>query len=575
MQNLISYFKKTLEILEKKFLYRILFLTFLTFVSGFLEILSIGLLLPILSVFIEGNFYKYQNYFPIISNYSEMNLIIILLLIFLFIYFLKFISLTFIIYSQNKFAQSLYVDISSKILNNYLSKSYLFHIQNPSSTLIRNLTSEINLFSTGVVFPIIKIFSEIIIFILICTTLIFYEPVTSFIVILMTVLFGALILIFSNYKIKNWGDIRQKYSSLILNTLQQSFFGFKEIILYKLKYIYLSEFNKYNLISAEAKQKKDTLTQLPRLILELISVTTFFLVIYILILIGKELSEIFIIISVFVFSSLRLLPSITNIVKSIQNLKYNHNVINLINAELSDYWKNQKKINEKFKFDEFFFEEISLKNISYSYPNKKDLFSLKNINLTIKKNDKIGIMGETGSGKTTLINIITGLLTPTSGEMIINNKQDLLINEWQNSISYVPQKIYISNSSIKFNITFKEILSPKEEIKLTKVLKIVQMYDYVNSLEKKWDTLIGEEGNNFSGGQNQRLGIARALYKNSKILILDEATSALDKKTENKILSKIFSSENKKTIISISHNKNSIEYCQKIYLIKNGTIEKK
>ena len=243
----------------------------------------------------------------------------------------------------------------------------------------------------------------------------------------LTIFFCSLILFFSNYKVKQWGDIRQKYSSLILNTLQKSFFGFKEIILYKLKSVYVNEFNIYNKISANAKQKKDTVTQLPRLILELISVITFFIVIYILLVNEKEFSEIFIIISVFIFASIRLLPSVTNIVRSVQDLKYNHSVIKLIKKELEDYWNNEKKINENFKFKNLNFKEIKLKNINYNYLSKKDSFSINNLNLHLKKYDKIGIMGETGSGKTTIINLITGLITPSSGEMVINNDKNFLL----------------------------------------------------------------------------------------------------------------------------------------------------
>ena len=239
MIKLFKIFKKTFQILEKKFIRNIIFLIFLTLISGVLEILSIGLILPILTVFVENDFYKYSNFFPLILNLSENQIFIIFLLSFLIIYIFKFVFLTFIIHYQNKFSHTLFVDVSSKMLNNYLSKDYLFHVKKSSSTLIRNLTSECNLFSFGVVFPIIKILSEIIIFSFICVALIIYEPFTSIIVILFTVFFSSLILFYTNHKIKKWGDIRHEYSSKILNTMQKSFFSIKEILLYKLKFIFL------------------------------------------------------------------------------------------------------------------------------------------------------------------------------------------------------------------------------------------------------------------------------------------------------------------------------------------------
>lgn len=572
MIKLFKIFKKTFQILEKKFIRNIIFLIFLTLISGVLEILSIGLILPILTVFVENDFYKYSNFFPLILNLSENQIFIIFLLSFLIIYIFKFVFLTFIIHYQNKFSHTLFVDVSSKMLNNYLSKDYLFHVKKSSSTLIRNLTSECNLFSFGVVFPIIKILSEIIIFSFICVALIIYEPFTSIIVILFTVFFSSLILFYTNHKIKKWGDIRHEYSSKILNTMQKSFFSIKEILLYKLKFIFLNEYIVSNKISADAKQKKDTVLQLPRLILELISIFVFITIIYVLILDGKNLSEIFVIIAVFIFASIRLLPSITNILRSVQNLRYNDSVIELINKELNDYWLNEKEINKQNIPKKFDFEEICFDNVFFKYNSNEKSFFLKNLNLKIKKKDKIGVMGKTGSGKTTMINLLTGLLSPDKGHILINKKKDFYIDSWQNALSYVPQNIYITNSSIKFNITFKDTLSAEEEEKLDDVLKKVQLYDFVNSLENKGNTLLGESGNNLSGGQSQRLGIARALYKDSQIIILDEATSALDESTEEKILDTIYSTTNEKTVISISHKKSSLRYCNKIYEVKDGSI---
>ena len=246
----------------------------------------------------------------------------------------------------------------------------------------------------------------------------------------------------------------------------------------------------------------------------------------------------------------------------------------MINYELNDYWKNQEKINKKNTSEEFEFKEISLTDVSFKYDSIENKFSLNKLNLRIKKHDKIGIMGKTGSGKTTIMNLLTGLLLPDKGEIIINDKSNFYLDSWQNALSYVPQKIYITNSSIKFNITFKNILTNKEQEKLNEVLKKVNLYDFVDSLYNKADTLLGEGGNNLSGGQSQRLGIARALYKDSQIIILDEATSALDEYTEEQILEKIYSKIDNKTIISISHKKSSLKYCDKIYTVQDGSISK-
>ena len=573
LKNLI---KKILYPLHNKDIKNLSYIFILTVIAAIFELLGIGLIIPILNIFVGNDFQRYIDSFEFLINLDKEQILNVLLSFLVLIYFVKFFVLRNLIYLQNNFSYNLFTDISKKIFQKYLFKDFSFHLNKNSSELIRNIQSEANLFSFGVIFPIIRLLSEILIFISICVVLIIYEWQASLITIFLMSFVGFIILRFTNERLKKWGRQRSFHSALALKQLQQSFSSIREIILNKLEYIFLNKYHHHNLENAYAGKQRDTTTQLPRLIMELIGVSVFLLLIIFLTNIGKEISEIFVIIGVFFFASTRLLPSISKIAQSIQSIKFNSVVVDLIYNELAAY--DESKNNEyvdQVKDKNLIFNEIKFEKVGFSYL-PKDNKILSDINIRIEKNDKIGIIGKTGSGKSTFVNLFCGLLSPQKGRIILNDK-DLNYQKysWQNMIGYVPQNVSIVDESILFNICLED---DKEKIDLKKVeeiLKIVDLYDYIYRLPKKLDELAGEGGKNLSGGQCQRIGIARALYKNPTILLLDEATSSLDESTENKILNNIFEIMKDKIVIFSTHRKNVLNYCNKTYEIKDKTLTQK
>lgn len=571
-----NYFKKIIYPINTQEIKKLVVLFILTILTAILELVGIGIVIPILNIFAGNNFLKYANYFEFLTNIRKEEILSLLLILLIFVYFLKFFLLKTLIYKQNDLSHRLFTNISRKIFKNYLYENFEFHLKKNSSELIRNIQGESNLFSFGIIFPLVRLLSEILIFFAICTLLIVYDWQSSIITIVLMSSVGFFLLKFTNKKLKQWGKKRQLHSELVLKQLQQSFSGIKEIILNNLEKIFLDKFHYHNLENAIAGRNKDTTVQLPRLILELVGVTTFIILTIFLLSAGKTISETFVTIGVFFFAATRLLPSISKIAQSVQTIKFNAVVVDLIYSELNDFENN--KNNREYKTSQknnFEFKNINFENVSFSY-FERDIKVLNDINIEIIKGDKIGIVGKTGSGKSTFLNLLCGLLKPNQGKIKINTNIDLKesLFFWQKKIAYVPQNVSILDESILFNIALENDLNKINLEKINEILKTVNLYDYIYSLQKNIYELAGENGKIFSGGQCQRIGIARALYKNVEIIVLDEATSALDEITETKILEKIF--EKKAfTIVTISHRKNSVKDCNKIFEIKDKTLKQK
>ena len=563
--------------LDKQDFQKLFFLFFLILFCAILELISISLLIPILTIFVGEDYLRFSKYLFFFDFDNKIQNLFFTLILFLLIYFLKLLVLTALTYFQSTFAFSLYTKISQYIFKKYLYEDYSFHLKANSSSLLRNVTSESSMYSFGLVLPSVKLISDLIIFISISCLLIIYSLTTSLIAIIFLSVSSYIIFKLTSFNLKKIGLSRQFHSAKMIKQVNQGLGGIKEIILYNLQNIFLERFSIHNEEYAKSGKIRNILIDLPRIILEFVIVLIFISAIFFLVQEGVKISEIIVILGVFAFASFRLLPTIVKTIKSFQTIKFNLPVLDLVYRELKEANKKKIDIENNQKIKNFHFKNLNLKDLNYFYKkinSKKDILS--NINLDIHRGAKIGIKGETGSGKTTFINLLIGLLKDYQGKIKLN-EIDLSLNynliNLQNKIGYVPQTIYLADESILFNI----ILDKEKNVdqnKLSRILSMVELYDFVNSLPEKINTVIGERGGKLSGGQCQRIGIARALYRNPSIIIFDEATSALDENTENKIFSKLFQDSEDKTIMIISHRNNSFKYCDTIYEIKNKSLNR-
>ena len=568
-------FKKIYHILKTNHIKSLLVILFLTIITSLLELIGISLIVPLLGLFIKNEIPNYLYSISWIENKSQNELLIMVLSLFILIQLSKFLISFLLLIKKSSFNWFLNANLAKKVLSNYLKKDILFFSKKHSSEIINNVRVESNYFSFGVVAPLIEIAIEMFVLIGICLFLFFYNfKITLFLILF----FLTLVFFWNKYfnvYLSELGKKRQFHSKKTIEKIQEGIGSIREIILYRIGNIFLKEFDLHNVEAANIGKKREIIISFPRLCLEFLSILMIFLIFIILLNQKFSLEEIIVVIGVFVFAVIRLIPSINKILRAIQNIKFNNVVIETIYNESINYDKNKNSEQLSNENLEFNFNSIELKDLTFKYQGAEKNI-LNNVNFKILENDKIGIVGKTGSGKTTLINIICGLIKSDSGQTLLNGEDMNLKNEskiWQKSLSYVSPDTYILDESILFNVTFEneKLINIK---KLNEVLDTVQLTEFIKEFPGGIYGKVGENGGKLSMGQKQRLGIARALYKDPKILILDEATSFLDEVTEQKILQKLFEYSNKKTIISISHRKSSLKNFNKIFEIKDMNIKK-
>tara|TARA_B100000575_G_scaffold40922_1_gene28544 strand:+ start:18314 stop:19912 length:1599 start_codon:yes stop_codon:yes gene_type:complete len=526
------------------------------------ELFGIAVLIPTISLIIDVDYINSSTYLETINTFlSEYNIDIVLffLITLVFIFIVKSIVQIYATFKQKKIASELNMNISNRLFKGYLNQPFLYYSEKNRSRIIHNLQTEMLHF-----FLFFESFLGLIAESLITTGMylfILYVEPTGTIILSITFLIASIIYFtVFNKRLKRWGLIRisldKKFSKLILESIG----AIKNIILNdlskKLTDYYISE----NKVKAKYSSYHLTAGQLPRIYFELVAVFSIISFIMFLLYSGKDSDSLIITLTVFGAVAFKLLPSVNKIITNLQNIRYYRTALDNIFSETQELRKSFKILNNQHEMLSFN-SSIEIKNISFSYEAKRQLIS--NLNFKINRGDLIGVYGKSGRGKSTLIDIITGLIKPQSGEIIcdkvsIHNN----IKSWQSIIGYVPQSVYLLDDTILKNIVFED--DQLNFDKLNNVLNQSGLKDWIESLPKGLDTVVGDEGAKVSGGQKQRIGIASSLYKDSKILILDEPTSSLDLDTENSIINNIIKLKGEKTIILISHKMSIIKRCDKI-----------
>jgi ATP-binding cassette, subfamily B, bacterial PglK len=455
----------------------------------------------------------------------------------------------------------------------YLYKDYTFHINRNSSELIKNLQVEISNFSNFLI-SIISLITESTLALSVIIALFFIEPLATLIVLLLFGLSSLLFYQFTKNITMEWGKIREQIDSKSSKIVIEGLSGIKEVILLGKQSFFENQLENMNASKASMNSKALTLRQIPRYFLELLSVGSLIIFVFILLIQSKNVDNIIVTLGIFVAATFRILPSINRILSSLQNIKYYQSSIDVLHKEFE--FINQKKnffIRDIIRLTPN--KSIDINQLSFIYPQTKKII-LDNIKLKLKTGTTTGIIGVSGSGKSTLINIIVGLLKPSSGEILIDNNSNIqnYLDSWQNTIGYVSQDVFLSDQSILMNIAFGEKQEFIDYNLIDKVLEQAQLSKLILTLPNGYHTKVGERGVQLSGGQKQRIGIARALYRRPSILILDEATSSLDVKTEEEIMMSVDNLKGQMTIIIVTHRLITLKNCDEIFSIKEGKLNK-
>ena len=402
----------------------------------------------------------------------------------------------------------------------------------------------------------------------------FVEPLVTVAMLLIFVFVGSLYFLLIKQKMLKYGYIRQKTNAQKLKLYREFFLNIRFLIIYKkTKRIFDKIFDNLELIK-NLNTKYTFLQSFPRLLFEYLII-----IIFCLFIVGYIYSDSLLIqnliptLALYSAAAFRFLPSINKIIIKLQNLKYAKSAIELISNEINRDHDEEK--NTKIK-EQIFFKNLSFKNVYFKYENQ-DNHIIENASFNLEKGKIYGFIGKTGSGKTTLTDLIMGLIDPNKGEIKLNNKIELsnIKFDWHKKIGFVPQNIFLEDDTIKNNIAYGEYEEEINDSNLSKSIKSAQLENFINNVENGLSTKVGENGSKLSGGQIQRIGIARALYFNPEILILDEITSSLDSLTEQQILDVIKNLKDKMTIILITHKKSTMVICDEIFEINNKKVIKK
>ena len=580
MKSIFSNIIIILQILNKnqiKFFYLILLLTF---VSIGLDLIGIGVFIPIINSLLEQDIYlqknflnKYVNY---LREYSDINIYILLFIPLILIFLIKAIFQIIFTWIQNVFVNQILYTQSTTLYRLYIKQDYIFHSERETSSAVRNILSEVNNFQYYVLL-LINITIEFLFILIVFVFLIFFEPIITISCFLFFSIFTLSYYFITQSSFTKWGSAKIFHSNIFIKTILNGFSGIKEIKIFgvenRFTNIYEKNIKKYSYYVLLTS----FFSSIPKIIIEFLTILLMSIVLLFFVQKGQDTNMAMAKLAIFAVIIFRLMPAFNRLNYSLHNLKSLSPSIKNVSNEFSKLRKNlleQNLLNQNLKKINFKYNNsINFKNLSFKYKSS-DKYIFKNLNFSLKKNSMIGILGPSGSGKTTFVNLITGLIKPNNGQILVDDFQDINddISSWQLKIGYVSQSIFLFDGTLEENISFGSENEIIDQSKLLNCIKLSQLDKFIREQKDGLKTLIGENGAKISGGQAQRIGIARSLYRDNEILILDESTNALDEETEKEFFKSLMILKGNRTIILISHNKENLNNCDKVYNVKNETI---
>jgi len=489
------------------------------------------------------------------------------------IYLFKNLFMLFYSYMNGKFMLNRVLFLQNRIFRAYMNSPYTFYISRNSSELLRNINSEVTKIVNGTLQPALLISLNVITTVVVVAGLVVVEPLITGLGIIFFGGFAFLFLRLTKNAISRYGSESLAHRKSMTKAILEGLQGFKDAKVLKREGYFLGEYNHHAHKHKVYDIKNMILNTLPRQIIEMLALSGILFIAVVMVLQGREVSSIVPMIALFGAAVMKLKPSINSIIGDVKRLRYNIYSVeavykDLIYLEERYDQETSPRVGEKLRLN----HEIRLKNLDYAYPDQSQP-AIKNIDITIPKNKAVAFVGPSGVGKTTLVDVILGLLVPQRGTITVDGQNVFSnLDAWQRNIGYIPQFINLLDDSIRRNICFGIPEDEVDEEMLQTAIEIAQLKDFLSTLDDGVETVVGERGVRLSGGQRQRIGIARALYNNPQVLVMDEATSALDNITERVLIKAIERLRGDRTIIMIAHRLTTVKNCDTIYMMKDGEV---
>ncbi len=550
----------------------------LMMIAAVLEVIGIGIIPAFVAVVANpqkvmehkyvGSVVKYLN----IKNPRELLIFMSIGLISIFL--IKNTYTLFFRYVEAKFIYNRRYSFSHKLMTAYMHAPYTFYLERNTTELLRNTTNEVDLMINSVMRPTMIILKELIMGTSVIVFLVLIEPLITLIVAVVLGGLAGIFLFMTQNRMKTIGREAQRYRREMLRAARQGFGGIKDARVLNRENEFIEIFRSMARKSSRLQQNRVFISMIPKPMIETLAVSGVILIALLMVLQGRPIENVVPILTLFAVAIIRLMPAIQQITQTLTDIRYHLPSVNAVYDDLMYL----RPFNKQFEKDRRKKDKLELKNnitinnIFYQYSNSSEQ-AINGISLTIPHGKAIAFVGASGAGKTTIVDVLLGLLEPQQGEILVDGKNIYeSISAWQRNIGYIPQFIYLGDESLRRNIAFG--LSDKiiDEEEVLRTVKLAQLEELVAQLPEGLDTRVGERGTRLSGGQRQRVGIARALYNNPQVLVMDEATSALDNITEQQIIDSIENLKGERTVIMIAHRLTTVMNCDMLYFMDKGKI---
>ena len=549
-----------------------------------LDFFGISLILPFVNVLVNADALRGFGWYGMVSRLigadDTGSVLLFITLLMIAVYIIKNLFILFLLNLRVRFIGTNKVKMGTKMITCYLHKPYTFHLQRNTSEIIRNINGDVG-GAFSVISNIFTLISDVLIVIALVVYLLAVDFTMTIGVMLALAFCSAIYFLFVRKKIRTLGAENRKVTARMYKSIQQAMGGIKEVKIMGREKFFAEVYHEAGAESVRIGKRYAVISAIPGRLIETLCMCTILGILALKIACGEDLTTVVPGLSAFAVAAIRLLPRANGINACINSITYNMPSLEALYDDLVQSEQEEaerlleagKKKREKKTVSVGEEQDIFVRGVTYTYPNKQEPV-LKNVDLTIRHGSSVGIVGATGAGKTTLVDLILGLLKPDSGRICYGT---LDIHEdyaqWQQHIGYIPQNIYLVDDTIRSNVALGIEAELVDDEAVWRSLENAQLADFVRSLENGLDTVIGERGVRISGGQRQRIGIARALYYDPEILFFDEATSSLDNETEAAVMESVNALGSRKTMIIVAHRLTTLRGCDKIYRVDEAGVE--